>query len=361
MKIEDFLLSIVASLIASLIFVLTVTKTSPRIKQAIISGLARYLGYDLDAIFETKGASEQEYFADLRKSHRVWIKSGRGNEFSSAAFRKFFQEQAAKDIDLRVLLPETQLHFPEPDWVKQRDKEISSFDGIYGDGYLKNEIDQNINFVIKTIGKSCGELRLFSHPHLAKITITDSHLYFRPYTTATHGSRNFIYRFKRGEMYSTYERLFSIIWLESRKANQKKRNIIVYLAGSIQKSNASTTSWDSSRQSYLQAKLNDRVTLINPADSKGTYQRDTYMADLNLIDSADIVLVDALERRGIGVGIEMAYTKMRGKILIAIVGTNSYYNTSTGLHSFVQGLTDLCVPDIEAAAKAITSFQDTAP
>lgn len=357
MKIEEFLLSVLASLIASFMFVLVITRTSPRIKQAIISGLAKYLGYDLDAIFETQGLSEQEYFADIRKSQRVWILSSRGNEFKSSEFRKFFQQHGPKVFDLRVLLPDTQLHFPEPDWVKQRDKEISAFDAIYGKGYLKKEVKENIDFLAMTLAHSGGELRLFSHPHLAKITITDNNLYFRPYTSVTHGSHNFIYRFKRGEMYSTYERLFTMFWDEARSANPKRSNLVVYLAGSIQKPSASVTSWDSVRQHQLQAKLNSRIQVINPADFEGSYLKGTYMSDLEKIEESDIVVVDALERRGIGVGIEMAYAKMRGKIVIAIVGTNSYYSTPTGLHSFVQGLADFCVLDIESAAQTILGFQ----
>ncbi len=359
MTLTDFFLSIGASLIASFIFVLVITRTSPRIKQAIISGLATYLGYDLDAIFETKASSEKEYFSDLRKSRRIWIMSSRGNEFKAPEFRRFFQEHGPKVIDIRILLPETHSHFPEPDWVKQRDKEISSFDKIYGDGYLKKEVEENVNFLQKTIPRSGGELRLFSQPHMAKITITDNYLYFRPYTSATHGSDNFIYRFKRGEMYATYERLFAMIWQESRQAVLRKPGLTVYLAGSIKKNSASVTSWDADRQSALHAKLDGHVELINPADSEGTYLKDTCMADLEKIERSDIVVVDALEKRGVGVGIEMAYAKMRGKIVITIIGTNSHYNTSNGVHSFIHGLTDFCVPDLEAAAAKILEFQGT--
>lgn len=144
----------------------------------------------------------------------------------------------------------------------------------------------------------------------------------------------------------------------------------IYLSGSIKKGKS-----DESRKSYwtesdikiLQDILATRyeLTMMNPAvrsddlsDAKSTFGR-----DLLQVHISDIVLVDARDKKGIGIGSEMTYAKTIGIPVLTIVPPESQYNRTNfeylgqridnWIHPFIYGLSDYLFNSIEDAANFI--------
>lgn len=141
--------------------------------------------------------------------------------------------------------------------------------------------------------------------------------------------------------------------------------VTIYCSGSIIKGNASSKGrqvWtDTERRQLADAALPVEVHFFNPDDpidtldnTVGLFGRDMYQ-----IQTADFVVVDARERRGIGIGVEMAASKLLHKTLVVVAPTNSYYRSETlsfrggtvdnYVHPHVQVLADAIVEDFEAA------------
>lgn len=146
------------------------------------------------------------------------------------------------------------------------------------------------------------------------------------------------------------------------------KSIFAYLSGSIQKGS------DDRRGSFWTvesiAVLRDRILpveciILNPSergddlsDAVGTLGR-----DLCQVACSDVVVVDARERRGLGVGAEMYLAKARKIPVISIVPPNSHYHrhdvcvlgqdVREWVHPFIWGLSDVVVGDIAEAADAI--------
>ncbi len=106
--------------------------------------------------------------------------------------------------------------------------------------------------------------------------------------------------------------------------------LAVYCSGSIQKgpSDVGKLCWTDRERSEVAsgARPIDLIFLQpdDPAedldDTESLFGRDMYQVKV-----ADAVIVDARERRGIGIGIEMLASRMLGTPLIVVAPDNSYY------------------------------------
>ena len=91
--------------------------------------------------------------------------------------------------------------------------------------------------------------------------------------------------------------------------------------------------------------------------------------DLYAVEVADAVIVDARERRGLGVGTEMMASRLYGTLLVAVVPPDSHYRQSnmavrgTTLDAYVHphllGLCDAIVSDFETAGRELTRLAGT--
>jgi hypothetical protein len=108
----------------------------------------------------------------------------------------------------------------------------------------------------------------------------------------------------------------------------------VYCSGSIQKGTADTGKicWtDRERAAVAAGAMPVVLQFLNPddpasdlADTAALFGRDMYQ-----VKAADAVVVDARERRGIGIGIEMLASRVFGTLLVAVVPRDTYYRMST--------------------------------
>lgn len=147
-----------------------------------------------------------------------------------------------------------------------------------------------------------------------------------------------------------------------------KKRFAIYLAGSIKKGheNPRESFWTEGDILFLkQALLPLEVVFLNPAsrtddlsDSISVFGRDMLQ-----VASADIVFVDARDRRGLGVGAEMMWAKSHQIPVISWAPLDSHYHKSSTtvlgvavdrfLHPFVAALSDQIVADLEEGAAAI--------
>ena len=110
-------------------------------------------------------------------------------------------------------------------------------------------------------------------------------------------------------------------------------NIKIYLSGSIKKGNNDMNKksyWSDKDIDILKKNLSSKynVIILNPAereddlsDFESVMGRDYFQVYIS-----DIVLVDARDKKGIGVGSEMTFAKENSIPVISIAPINSQYN-----------------------------------
>jgi hypothetical protein len=149
-----------------------------------------------------------------------------------------------------------------------------------------------------------------------------------------------------------------------------KPKIAIYLAGSIKKAHerSDESFWTDDDIALLREQLSGyEVSFQNPAfrtddltDSFSVFGRDMLQ-----VFSSDFVLVDARNRRGLGVGAEMMWAKMNTIPVVVWAPRNSHYRkdqtTVLGvplanfIHPFVESLSDQLVANLIEGADWIRS------
>ncbi len=142
--------------------------------------------------------------------------------------------------------------------------------------------------------------------------------------------------------------------------------ISIYLAGKIKKKHEEPNEyyWSEEDIEKLQNSNLD-IDILNPAKRSDDLsdQFSVFGRDMLQVFSSDIVLVDARDRRGLGVGAEMLWAKTNSIPVISLSPINSHYNKeSTSLldvevknwiHPFVESLSDVIVENLDEAVEWI--------
>src|ERR1700722_9849273 len=143
-----------------------------------------------------------------------------------------------------------------------------------------------------------------------------------------------------------------------------EKHLYIYLAGTIKKSNEDQDlDWTQEEMILLKRSLSPvELTFLNPAmrsddlsDQKSVFGRDLFQ-----VYSSHIVLVDAREKRGLGVGAEMMFAKMNRIPVVAWLPEKTHYHrqkihllgqhVESWIHPFVFNLSDYLAPSLEQAA-----------
>jgi len=147
-----------------------------------------------------------------------------------------------------------------------------------------------------------------------------------------------------------------------------KQNIKIYLSGSIKKSGqyGEIDYWNDEDKAAIRQNLDPLPVLFldpnirtqNLSDPFATFGRDLFQ-----VYAADFVFVDARNKRGLGVGAEMAFAKSRSIPVVTLAPPNSHYvrndvvildqTLPNWMHPFVSSLSDFVAPSIEAACRWI--------
>ena len=142
------------------------------------------------------------------------------------------------------------------------------------------------------------------------------------------------------------------------------KTINIYLAGTIKKGKEEEheLAWTEAHKELLQNQLSCNVVFLNPAHRSDDLsdQISVFGSDLFQVFSSNLVLVDARERRGLGVGAEMMFAKMHRIPVVSWLPQNSHYNRDeihllgqtvhSWIHPFVFNLSDYLAPSLEDAA-----------
>jgi hypothetical protein len=149
--------------------------------------------------------------------------------------------------------------------------------------------------------------------------------------------------------------------------------IKIYCSGSIQKSTTGKNKqffWsDTERKALADAVHPIEVRFLNPDDPTYDLLDATALAgrDMFQIKVSDFVVVDARERRGIGVGIEILTSRIIGIPLIVVAPQNTHYRMEkvcfrgstmdNYIHPHLYMLADVIVDDFSAAGKWIQNYR----
>lgn len=166
---------------------------------------------------------------------------------------------------------------------------------------------------------------------------------------------------------STRSKLDSLIRRHFGKRLPSNRSeLVVYCSGGIAKSTDKEPKlcWANEEKAAVERGAGSiRIAFLDPADplpelsdSAALFGRDMFQIQL-----ADAVVVDARQRRGIGIGIEMLAASSLGTRLLAVVPPNSHYRrddlqfrggtVADYVHPHLASLCDAVVNDFEEAGK----------
>jgi len=150
--------------------------------------------------------------------------------------------------------------------------------------------------------------------------------------------------------------------------------ISIYCSGSIQKgpTDNSKLCWSETEKKILTDALcpietrflNPDDPLMSASDTRALFGRDLYQVQI-----ADFVVVDARERRGIGIGIEMLASRMLGTPLIVVAPANTHYRkdeltyrgatVNNYIHPHLHNLADAVVDSFDCAGSWIKEYLDS--
>jgi hypothetical protein len=142
----------------------------------------------------------------------------------------------------------------------------------------------------------------------------------------------------------------------------------IYLSGGIKKTaDDRKIVWNKEDMETIRSVLGGDVKLLDP--QRNPERADSFAAlgcDLNDIREADVIIVDARQKRGVGIGAEMMIAKTMGKPVVAVAPRNSHYRKDVldyhgriienWEHPFVFGLSDKVATTIEEAAQWVKGF-----
>lgn len=146
------------------------------------------------------------------------------------------------------------------------------------------------------------------------------------------------------------------------------KTVKIYLSGSIKKSGhyGESDYWNDEDKAAICHNLapfeviflDPNIRTQNLSDPFATFGRDLFQ-----VFASDFVFVDARNKRGLGVGAEMAFAKMRSIPVITLAPPNSHYvrndciildqTLETWMHPFVSSLSDFVAPSIDDACRWI--------
>ena len=214
-----FLLGILSSLVAGVLFVLASAFFSQRTRGILVSLLARLLKLDSEAVFLNKQDASKDIDKELLRASDIKILTGRGNELQRGILAQFLGGPRPTRLRiLRIALPlvDFQASKENPDWLSLRETELAAFDHVYNSDLLRNQVRANIRYLEAPVREGRAEVRLFNSPHLGRIIVTDAVAYLNRYAATAHGRDCEIVKFRKGgPMYEYCERAFDLIWSQA--------------------------------------------------------------------------------------------------------------------------------------------------
>ncbi len=149
------------------------------------------------------------------------------------------------------------------------------------------------------------------------------------------------------------------------------KKITIYLSGGIKKgkNDEKKSCFGEAIKSQIREKLkNYEIRFLDPNDAPPNLSdaKAVFGCDLLRVKLSDFVIVDAREKRGVGVGQEMLFAKLNKIPVISVAPKNSHYlrknleylgqKIDEFTHPFIFGPSDAIVENFEDAATRIKDF-----
>ncbi len=149
------------------------------------------------------------------------------------------------------------------------------------------------------------------------------------------------------------------------------KKLALYLAGNIQKGHEKESQlfWSDADQTYLRSQLAPHTLIfLNPATRTDDLsdQMSVFGRDMTQVFIADVVIVDARERRGLGVGAEMMWAKMNNTPVLTLAPHKSHYRKDevnllgvklkNWVHPFVESLSDGLIENLHQGSLWLKQF-----
>lgn len=149
------------------------------------------------------------------------------------------------------------------------------------------------------------------------------------------------------------------------------KKIGIYLAGSIKKSHerADESFWTNEDMDLLKKNLREyEISFLNPGFRTDDLsdQVSVFGRDMLQVFISNLVLVDARDRRGLGVGAEMMWAKVNQIPVLTWAPKNSHYSkehatilgqpVTNYVHPFVESLSDKIVDNLVEASQWVHFF-----
>lgn len=209
-----FLLAVLSSIVAAIIIIIASRVKSKYLLSELFAKISKS---ELLVKFNNREAAKKSIQKNLLYSSFVYVFAGRGNELRREPFEELFHKRPSnKRVDLQILLPNPVQDDSRINWLAKRESELSGFDSSYKVDTLKREIEASIQYLNAYVKKGYCTLKLFSFPHVGRFIITEDFLFLTPYSDKEHARDCPVYKFKKGNLYYNYLRLFNQISAISR-------------------------------------------------------------------------------------------------------------------------------------------------
>lgn len=212
MSFNSFLLSIVASLVASILWVVVLNLVSVKFRKLLYGIVDLVLNTDLKYVYNNSNVANQDIVKEMEKSGKIYIYTGRGHFLQESEYSNVFDKDST---DVRIILP---LPDPENKWLKQRAEEMHIINEGFTNETLATDIRGIATFLNPKVINQKIKLQYSDSQHIGKIIILDNCAFFVPYQKDKFGKDTKVYKYKLGAyMYNWLDRYFDALWKENAK------------------------------------------------------------------------------------------------------------------------------------------------
>jgi len=209
----DFLRNVAASLVAALLILVITLWKSELIRKVLTALASAALGVDIKYVYRNGDDASSDIKDRMSESRQVRILTGRGNEFQRHLYADLLDRSRQGVVNVKILLPNTEAAQTAHgiDWVDQREEELRGIDPAFGNGTLRRQIQQNVEFLRPYIGEHL-QIRQFTSAHVGRVLLMDDAVFLTPYSSTRHGRDCRVLQFGRGDLYNFFDRMFELMW-----------------------------------------------------------------------------------------------------------------------------------------------------
>lgn len=207
---SGFLVSILASLIASIFWVLILNFASMKFRKLMYGIVDLVLNTDLRYVYSNSDAADKDIVKEMQKSNKIYIYTGRGHFLQEQEYANVFDMDST---DVKIILP---VPNETNKWLIQRANEMNVINEGFTSATLASDIRGIANFLQPKVASGKIKLQYSDSQHIGKIIILNNCAFFVPYQKDKFGKDTQVYKYKIGAyMYNWLQRYFDALWEEN--------------------------------------------------------------------------------------------------------------------------------------------------